>query len=143
MKRTNNATHNESELAALARVLGSCAPETAVVVVNGESVQIPRDVHEVLCDGVRLIASGKHPVVLAAEDDLSVAEAAHLLNVPEDFVRGLIDRGELRSAIDRGTRPINLEEVLRYRLARTELRMAVFAEMAEMEREALSSVATD
>jgi len=103
---------------------------------SGETVQLPRSVHDVLMRVVRELAQGNAVAVLPVHAELTTQQAADLLNVSRPYLIGLLDQGVLPYARTAGNhRRLRLADVLTYKRARDTERRAALDEMsAEAER---------
>jgi excisionase family DNA binding protein len=103
---------------------------------SGETVQLPRSVHDVLIRVVRELAQGNAVTVVPVHAELTTQQAADLLNVSRPYLIGLLDQGALPYARTAGNhRRLRLTDVLTYKRARDIERRAALDEMsAEAER---------
>ena len=103
---------------------------------SGETVQLPRSVHNVLIRVVRELAQGNAVAIVPVHAELTTQQAADLLNVSRPYLIGLLDQGLLPYARTAGNhRRLRLADVLTYKRARDIERRAALDEMsAEAER---------
>ncbi|TAF03763.1 MAG: helix-turn-helix domain-containing protein [Oscillatoriales cyanobacterium] len=63
--------------------------------INGEAIALPESLYQLLCQAAHLMAAGKAVSLVPIEQDMTVEEAASLLNVSQEFVVKLLDNGEI------------------------------------------------
>ena len=121
----------EASLAAVERLLNETdASGTALLGLDGQRLPIPESLYEVLRRGVALLKTGEAVEVLSSGSELTTQEAADLLNVSRPFLIKLLDRGEIAYRLSGTHRRIGLRELLRYRSARSAMRLRALNEMA-------------
>ena len=103
---------------------------------SGETVRLPRSVHDVLLRVVRELAEGNAVTVVPVHAELTTQQAADLLTISRPYLIGLLDQGVLPYARTAGNhRRLRLADVLTYKRARDIERRAALDEMsAEAER---------
>jgi excisionase family DNA binding protein len=100
------------------------AESIQIVLVNGESVELPSVLADVMFRAARLVAEGRQVTVLADEELLSTQDAAEILGVSRQYLVRLIDRGEI-SAEKVGThRRLHANDVEAFKTARDAKRLA-------------------
>ena len=121
----------EASLAAIERLLNETdASDTALLGLNGERLPIPETLYEVLRRGVAVLKTGAAVEVVSSGSELTTQQAADLLNVSRPFLIKLLDRGDIAYRLSGTHRRIGLRELLRYRSARSAMRLRALNEMA-------------
>jgi excisionase family DNA binding protein len=100
------------------------ADSVQVVLVNGESVELPSVLADVMFRAAELVAEGRHVTVLADEELLSTQDAAEILGVSRQYLVRLIDRGEISSEKVGTHRRLRAYHVEAFKDARDAKRMA-------------------
>jgi excisionase family DNA binding protein len=98
---------------------------------SGETVHLPRSVHDFLVHVVRELAQGNAVTVVPVHAELTTQQAADLLNVSRPYLIGLLDQGALPYARTAGNhRRLRVADVLTYKRARDIERRAALDEMS-------------
>jgi excisionase family DNA binding protein len=126
----------EADLLTLVRDALTGSAAARLLGPSGETVQLPRSVHDVLIRVVRELAQGNAVTVVPVHAELTTQQAADLLNVSRPYLIGLLDQGALPYARTAGNhRRLRLADVLTYKRAWDIERRAALDEMsAETER---------
>ncbi len=126
----------EAGLLALVRDVLTGSGAARLLGPSGETVELPRSVHDVLIRAVRELAQGNAVTVIPLHAELTTQQAADLLNVSRPYLIGLLDHGTLPYARTAGNhRRLRLADVLTYKRAQDIERRAALDEMsAEAER---------
>ncbi len=82
---------------------------------DGEGVTIPASALEVLVQAAGMLMTGAAIEVVAVPDELTVQQAASVLNVSREFVLKLVDEGRLTGEKKRRSVRLKLREVLSYK----------------------------
>ncbi|SEI15003.1 DNA binding domain-containing protein, excisionase family [Rhizobium tibeticum] len=100
------------------------AESVQVVLVNGESVELPSVLADVMFRAAELVAQGRQVTVLADEELLSTQDAAEILGVSRQYLVRLIDRGEISAGKVGTHRRLRAYDVEAFKDARDAKRMA-------------------
>jgi hypothetical protein len=113
------------------------APDSALRLdgVDGE-IEIPPTVLRTLRHLVHLLARDGSVRIVPAEGDVSLEEAAHLLNLTVPLLDQLLARGALAAAGAGAERRLKLAEVLRYRDERARRRRQALDRLVGLSEEA-------
>ncbi|WP_337269722.1 helix-turn-helix domain-containing protein [Oryzifoliimicrobium ureilyticus] len=111
------------------------AESVQIVLVNGESVELPSVLADVMFRAAQLVAEGRHVTVLADEELLSTQDAAEILGVSRQYLVRLIDRGEI-SAEKVGThRRLRANDIEAFKIAREAGRNAALDRLTALSEE--------
>ncbi|MEK0178805.1 excisionase family DNA-binding protein [Microcoleus anatoxicus] len=103
--------------------------------INGEAIALPESLYQLLCQAAHLMAAGKAVSLVPIEQDMTVEEAASLLNVSQEFVVKLLDNGEIPYGKVGNQRRISLAGAIGYKQQRTIKRREILKELAEFSQE--------
>lgn len=122
--------------AALARhVLGSVtAPDAALSVTRGDTTEpLPRDIHKLLLEVLRAVASGSTVTVTATPPEVTTSTAAAMLGISRPTLMKLVKNGEIPAhKVGTHTR-LRTDDVLTAKRARRERERAAYRELLELE----------
>lgn len=89
--------------------------QARLVGANGEAIQIPDSVYQVLRQAVHAMALGQAISIVPQEQELTTQQAADFLNVSRPFLIKLLEQGEIPH-IKVGThRRIRSQDLMRYK----------------------------
>jgi excisionase family DNA binding protein len=129
---------SEQNMAEIKRVddfLRCKEPRSAQLVApDGETLEVPGAVYEVLRRIVPLMAEGAAIGLVPLYQELTTQQAADLLNVSRPFLIKLLDAGEIPyRRLGGGThRRVRFVDIMTYKRRRSEIRRAALAEIAEL-----------
>lgn len=119
----------KQEFSQLFEVLSQVGGELRLRAQDGHEVGIPASLLRILRDAVRELNRGRSVRLEPASVDLTTQQAADLLNISRPTLIKLLEQGELKSHDAGRHRRIPLEDVLRYRDARSRRRRSIFKQM--------------
>jgi excisionase family DNA binding protein len=109
---------------------------TKLVTEEGDEINIPEEVYQLLRYSVSKMASGQGIHLLSESPQLTIQETADWLNVSRPYLINLLDQGEI-PYIKVGThRRVNLEDILKYQEKREHQRRQILDELIVMTSEA-------
>ncbi|MEG3850760.1 helix-turn-helix domain-containing protein [Microcoleus sp. herbarium19] len=103
--------------------------------VGGEAIALPESLDQLLCQATHLMAAGKAVSLVPIEQDMTVEEAASLLNVSPEFVVKLLDDGEIPYGKSGNQRRISLASAIAYKQQRSVKRREIIKELAQFSQE--------
>ena len=106
-----------------------------LVEVGGESIALPESLYQLLCQVAHLMAAGKAVSFVPIEPDMTVEEAASLLNVSQEFVVKLLDDGEIPYGKVGNEGRISLASAIAYKQQRSVKRRQILKELAQFSQE--------
>jgi len=129
---------SEDELAELAWLLaaGASGAGLALVGLGGEQVALPASAARAPRRAVEVLAHGRSVSVVEMPCELTIQQAAELLNVSRPFlVEQLLDKGEIPFVMVGAHRRIALENVLAHKQRRTAERKHHLKRLVELSEE--------
>jgi excisionase family DNA binding protein len=106
-----------------------------LVGVGGESIALPESLSQLLRQAVHLMAADRAVSLVPIEQNLTLEEAAILLNVSQPFLRKLLSEGEIKYVNIGSDRRISLADLMAYKKQRTVKRREILRELAEFSQE--------
>jgi excisionase family DNA binding protein len=106
------------------------------VASNGEEILIPESVYNLLGQIVRAMASGQAVSIVTHNRELTVHQAADLLNVSRSFIVKLLDEGAIPYIEVGSRRRILFQDLMTYKQQRKVQRRQLLDELIEMTEEA-------
>lgn len=106
-----------------------------LVASDGKFVPIPESVLNILTQATKLMASGDAVSVVSMEQELSLEEAANLLNVSEPYLLHLLEEQQIPFIQTETDCRIRSDELLRYKNLRDYERRALIDELAELSQQ--------
>jgi excisionase family DNA binding protein len=103
---------------------------------NGERIELPDTVLQVLRQAVKLMLEDKAVSITAINKELTTQEAADLLNVSRPFLIKLLDRGEIDYRLVGRHRRIRFDDLMEYKALRYKRRNEAIQEMIQISEEA-------
>ena len=100
-----------------------------------ESARLSATLVDLMTDVLSIVARGETLHLVPLSRQLTTQEAADLLNVSRPFLIKLIDRHELPCTYTNTHRRLSLQDVLAYKLKRSEGRRAALKEMQDIAEE--------
>jgi excisionase family DNA binding protein len=107
------------------------ARRAALIGPNGERVEIPAPIYDILHDVVHHMARGESIRVLPVNKELTTQQAADILNISRTFLVRLLDRGEIPFDRPNSHRRVLLNDVLAYRERRSARRRQAIQDLAD------------
>lgn len=99
----------------LKQILNSEKSLPKLVSSTGEEVVLSQSVNDALYQVIEAMEAGIEVTVSPIDKDMSIAEAAEVLNVSTVYVEKLLDRGEIAYIAVGITKHINTKDVLDYK----------------------------
>ncbi|MCW6049776.1 excisionase family DNA-binding protein [Lyngbya sp. CCAP 1446/10] len=106
-----------------------------VVQIGGEEITLPESLYQLLCQAAHLMAAGRAVSLVPIEPDMTVEEAAILLNVSQAFLMKLLAEGAIKYVKVGSERRIFLGDLMAYKKQRTVKRREILRELAEFSQE--------
>ena len=106
-----------------------------LVQVGSEAIALPESLYQLLSQAVHLMAAGRAVSLVPIEQDMTVEEAAILLNVSQDFLIKLLTEGAIKYVKVGSDRRICLADLMAYKKQRTAKRREILIELAEFSQE--------
>lgn len=130
-------TEQETEaIKKLQQILSIESPQVKLVASNGEEIFIPESVYNLLGQIVRAMASGQAVSIVTHNRELTVHQAADLLNVSRSFIVKLLDEGAIPYIEVGSRRRILFQDLMTYKQQRKVQRRQLLDELIEMTEEA-------
>lgn len=114
--------------------------ELRIVGASGEVISLPESALRALSQTVDALARDGVVVVRRMTRDLTMDEAANLLNVPLDALLRLIESGLLPSRVKGGLRRVCFDDLMDYLRQRDADRQRVLSEIAQESQELAASM---
>lgn len=102
---------------------------------SGEVTIDPGSIADLLREILAALANGGEVTVLSVEKELTVQEAANLLNVPREYLAQLLDEGHIPFRREGSHRRLKLNDVATYKEQRDRERFAALDELARLSQE--------
>lgn len=102
---------------------------------TGESIVLPKHINDILYQILEAAEAGIEVTVLPIDRDMTIAEAAEVLNVSSDYLEKLLDREEIPFKAVGTSRHINTKEILDYKSRRDADRRKGLAELTAFMQE--------
>ncbi len=106
-----------------------------LVEVGGEVIALPESLYQLLRQAAHLMAAGRAVSLVPIEQDMTVEEAAILLNVSQPFLIKLLAEGAIKYVKVGSNRRICLADLMAYKKQRTVKRREILRELAEFSQE--------
>lgn len=130
-------TEQETEaIKKLQQLLSIESAQVKLVASNGEEILIPESVYNLLGQVVRAMASGQAVSIVTHNRELTVHQAADLLNVSRSFLVKLLDEGAIPYIEIDSRRRILFKDLMIYKEKRKVQRRKLLDELIEMTEEA-------
>lgn len=120
----------------LQQLLSIESAQVKLVASNGEEILIPESVYNLLGQVVRAMASGQAVSIVTHNRELTVHQAADLLNVSRSFLVKLLDEGAIPYIEVGSRRRILFQDLMTYKQQRKVQRRQLLDELIEMTEEA-------
>lgn len=105
--------------------------QPCLVGADGESLEIPQPLYEVLLAAAKALRQGKAVSIVPTSHEVTTQQAADFLNVSRPFLIRLLDRHEIPHHMVGTHRRIRFEDLLHYRAKRSADRRKVFAQLTD------------
>ena len=102
---------------------------------TGESIPLSKYVNDTLYQILEAAEAGIEVIVSPVDRDMTIAEAAEVLNVSSEYLEKLLDREEISFKIVGTSRHINTKEILDYKSRRDANRRKGLAELTAFMQE--------
>ncbi len=106
-----------------------------ILEVNGEAISLPESLYQLLHQATHLMATGRAVSLVPIEQDMTVEEAAILLNVSQPFMIKLLSEGAIQYVMVGSERRICLADLMAYKKQRTVKRREILRELAQFSQE--------
>ncbi|MEG4496016.1 excisionase family DNA-binding protein [Microcoleus sp. F10-C6] len=106
-----------------------------LVQVGREAIALPESLYQLLRQAAHLMAAGRAVSLVPVEQDMTVEEAAILLNVSQPFLLKLLAEGAIKYVKVGSERRIFLADLMAYKNQRTVKRREILRELAELSQE--------
>lgn len=106
-----------------------------LVQVGSEQIALPESLYQILRQAAHLMAGGRAVSLVPIEQDMTVEEAAILLNVSQPFLIKLLTEGAIKYVKVWSERRIYLADLMAYKKQRTVKRREILRELAEFSQE--------
>ncbi|MGL5059354.1 MAG: excisionase family DNA-binding protein, partial [Microcoleus sp.] len=103
--------------------------------VDGEAISMPESLYQLLRQATHLMAAGRAVSLVPIEQNLTVEEAAILLNVSKLFTIKLLSEGEIKYVMVGSEQRICLADLMAYKKHRSVKRREILRELAEFSQE--------
>lgn len=128
----------DSERPALSKiedVLGNVNRVPKLMGPNGEEIELPMSVFQVLRQLVYHLAQGKAVTIVPLNKELTTQEAADILNVSRPHLIKLLEQGEIPFARTGTHRRIRFSDLMEYKKRRDSERKRGMAELTQMSQD--------
>ena len=123
-------------IAQLAQILSRESAQPKLVTSNGEEIQIPESVCNILRQAVQAIASDQAVSIVRYNRELTTQQAANILNVSRPFLVKLLDEGSIPYIKVGSHRRIRFKDLIIYKEHRDSKRRKLLDQLIEMTEEA-------
>jgi excisionase family DNA binding protein len=89
-----------------------------IISPNGEQVELPMALADVMFRAAELLAEGRHVTVFPDEELMSTQDAAEILGVSRQYLVRLIDRGEIAAEMVGTHRRVRAKDIEDFKLVR-------------------------
>ena len=102
----------------LERILSVKDFQAKLVGVNGEKINIPEPIYQVLLQVVHAMASGKAISIIPQQQELTTQQAAEFLNVSRPYLIKLLEQGEIPHIKVGSHRRVRFDDLMNYKQQR-------------------------
>ena len=113
----------------------SASPGAQFIAPDGGKLDIPEPIYEILRRAVSEMAEGAAVALVPLQRDLTMRQAADLLNVPRPFLIKLLDEGAIPYTRPRAQQRVRLDDVIAYKRRRDAERRAALSELTALAEE--------
>lgn len=103
--------------------------------IGSDQIALPESLYQLLRQAAHLMAAGRAVSLVPIEQDMTVEEAAILLNVSQPFLIKLLTEGAIKYVKVGSERRICLAGLMAYKKQRTVKRREILRELAELSQE--------
>jgi excisionase family DNA binding protein len=128
-------TYNQTEIKELERILAQNTTPPRLVSSNGEAMELPESVYQVLVNIVGKMVAGEEIYLVPSEKQLTTQEAADSLNVSRPYLIKLLETGEIPYETVGKHRRICLQNLIEYKERRSSTRKKNLQKMTEFLQE--------
>jgi len=131
-------TATDSERPALSRIEGVLENINRVPKLlspNGEEIELPKSLSQVLRQLVYYLAQGRAVTIVPLNRELTTQQAADILNVSRPYLIKLLEQGEIPFARTGTHRRIRVDDLMEYKKRRDAERRRGMAELTQMSQE--------
>lgn len=134
MKPMTPPAEQQADVTALCRLLenGRGEGHFRLLAPNGVGAAIPESMLWILARVAQVMASGDAVSVVPVNHQLTVQEAADILNVPSQYMMTLLDQSQVPFIDIEGEKRIHSKELLAYKDRRDQKRRVALDKMAEL-----------
>ena len=126
----------QESIAQLAQILSRESAQPKLVTSNGEEIQIPESVCNILRQAVQAMASDEAVSIVRYNRELTTQQAADILNVSRPFLVKLLDEGAIPYIKVGSDRRIRFKDLIIYQEQRDRKRRKLLDQLIEMTEEA-------
>lgn len=120
----------------LDRILSVKDFQAKLVGANGEKINIPEPIYQVLLQVVHAMASGKAISIIPQQQELTTQQAAEHLNVSRPYLIKLLEQGEIPHIKVGSHRRVRFDDLMNYKQQRDVKRDQLLTELTQMSQEA-------
>ncbi|MBD0264436.1 MAG: helix-turn-helix domain-containing protein [Tolypothrix sp. T3-bin4] len=120
----------------LERILSVKDFQAKLVGANGERINIPEPIYQVLLQVVHAMASGKAISIIPQQQELTTQQAAEFLNVSRPYLIKLLEHGEIPHIKVGSHRRVRFDDLMNYKQQRDVKRDQLLTELTQMSQEA-------
>ena len=120
----------------LDRILSVKDFQAKLVGANGEKINIPEPIYQVLLQVVHAMASGKAISIIPQQQELTTQQAAEFLNVSRPYLIKLLEQGEIPHIKVGSHRRVRFDDLMNYKQQRDVKRDQLLTELTQMSQEA-------
>ncbi len=120
----------------LERILSVKDFQAKLVGANGEKINIPEPIYQVLLQVVHAMASGKAISIIPQQQELTTQQAAEFLNVSRPYLIKLLEQGEIPHIKVGSHRRVRFDDLMNYKQQRDVKRDQLLSELTQMSQEA-------
>lgn len=120
----------------LERILSVKDFQAKLVGANGEKINIPEPIYQVLVQVVHAMASGKAISIIPQQQELTTQQAAEFINVSRPYLIKLLEQGEIPHIKVGSHRRVRFDDLMNYKHQRDVKRDQLLTELTQMSQEA-------
>ncbi|MEH1850926.1 MAG: helix-turn-helix domain-containing protein [Nostoc sp.] len=120
----------------LERILSVKDFQAKLVGANGEKINIPEPIYQVLLQVVHAMASGKAISIIPQQQELTTQQAAEFINVSRPYLIKLLEQGEIPHIKVGSHRRVRFDDLMNYKQQRDVKRDQLLTELTQMSQEA-------
>jgi excisionase family DNA binding protein len=120
----------------LERMLTAADSQVKLVGANGEEINIPESVYQVLRQVVSAMASGQGISIVCQQQEMTTQQAADFLNVSRPYLIKLLEQGEIPYIKVGAHRRVRFEDLKKYKEQRDQKRSQILQQLIEISEEA-------